>query len=89
MNQPIRGEIVVAERSERVHLFTADGSVDLIIIGMDSVPRVGETVEVRPGLLHTVEHVRWQVLGGAGMLSSGVVTARILLRPTADPFAAR
>jgi hypothetical protein len=89
VNGPIRGEFAVAERTERIQLFTADGSVDPVIVGMDSVPRAGETIELRPGQLYVVEHVRWHVLPGSGALSAGVVTARILLRATEDPFAAR
>ncbi|MBA8793826.1 hypothetical protein FHX74_001431 [Friedmanniella endophytica] len=86
MTLPIRGEIPVTERGDQIRLFTADGSVDLSVIGLNSVPRVGETVEFAPGRLYRVEHVRWSFPTRSDALVGGTVVARILIAPTADPL---
>jgi hypothetical protein len=89
VSTPVRGEIVVAERTERVHFFTPDGAVNLVVLGLDSIPRAGETVEFGPDRLYAVVHVRWSIQAIQGALSPSVTTARILLQPTEDPLAAR
>jgi hypothetical protein len=84
----LRGQFAVIEGFNTAEFLSTDGAVRLAVTSLDPIPRVGETVDLGEGALFVVEHVRW-VFQPGGTLSSGRSTARILLAPTQDTFAAR